>query len=90
MALDGSERDRGNLPVLLLRVDEVARMLSICRSKAYELVGSGQILGVVRIGRSVRVHRAMLCKWVDTLAGESPSPAGISKGSDDVGASSPR
>lgn len=42
----------------------------IGRSKAYELTASGQIPGVVRIGRSVRVHRATLCKWMDGLAAE--------------------
>jgi len=42
-----------------LKVAEVARVLRIARSRAYELVGSGEIPSV-RIGRSVRVRREEL------------------------------
>ena len=42
-----------------LKVAEVARVLRIARSRAYELVGSGEIPSV-RIGRSVRVSREEL------------------------------
>ncbi len=39
----------------LLRAEEVAKMLNISRSKVFALMASGDIPGVVRIGRSVRV-----------------------------------
>ena len=39
-----------------LKVAEVARVLRIARSRAYELVGEGEI-PPMRIGRSVRVSR---------------------------------
>jgi excisionase family DNA binding protein len=47
----------------LYRIEEAAQVLRIGRSKAYELIRSGE-LPVVRIGRAVRVPRAALEKWV--------------------------
>ena len=47
-----------------LKVPEVAEVLQIARSRAYELVGSGQIPSV-RIGRSVRVSRKELDRWLE-------------------------
>ena len=48
---------------MLLRAEEVASALSIGRSKAYEMIASGE-LPVVRIGRSVRVSAEALRDWV--------------------------
>ncbi len=47
-----------------LKVPEVAQVLRIARSRAYELVGSGEISSV-RIGRSVRVSRRELVRWLE-------------------------
>ena len=47
----------------LLRVSEAAPLLSVSRSKAYELAETGQI-PVVRIGRSVRIPRRDLLEWI--------------------------
>jgi excisionase family DNA binding protein len=47
-----------------LKVPEVAQVLRIARSRAYELVGSGEIPSV-RIGRSVRVSRRQLELWIE-------------------------
>lgn len=47
-----------------LKVSEVAEFLRIGRSRAYELVGSGEIPSV-RIGRSVRVSRRKLERWLE-------------------------
>lgn len=47
-----------------LKVPEVAEFLRIGRSRAYELVGSGEIPSV-RIGRSVRVSRRKLERWLE-------------------------
>ena len=47
-----------------LKVPEVARMLRVARSRAYELVANGTI-PAVRIGRSVRVSRKELERWLD-------------------------
>lgn len=47
-----------------LKVPQVAEFLQIGRSRAYELVGSGEIPSV-RIGRSVRVSRKELERWLE-------------------------
>jgi excisionase family DNA binding protein len=47
-----------------MRVPKVADVLRIARSRAYELVGSGEIPSV-RIGRSVRVSRKDLDRWLE-------------------------
>jgi excisionase family DNA binding protein len=48
---------------LLLRVEEAARMTGLGRSKAYELVATGEWPSVT-IGRCVRVPLAGLRDWV--------------------------
>lgn len=48
---------------MLLRADEVAVVLGVGRSKAYELMASGE-LPVIRIGRLVRVPRHALDQWI--------------------------
>ncbi len=47
-----------------LKVPEVAEVLRIARSRAYELVADGKIPSV-RIGRSVRVSRRELERWLE-------------------------
>ena len=47
-----------------LKVPEVAQVLRIARSRAYELVAEGEIPSV-RIGRSVRVSREELDRWLE-------------------------
>lgn len=47
-----------------LKVPEVAEVLRIARSRAYELVADGKIPSV-RIGRSVRVSRKELENWLE-------------------------
>ena len=47
-----------------LKVPEVAKVLRIARSRAYELVAEGEIPSV-RIGRSVRVSRKELVRWLE-------------------------
>lgn len=49
---------------VLLRADEVAKVLRIGRTRAFELLGSGD-MPVVRIGRIVRVPKAELDRWID-------------------------
>ena len=47
-----------------LKVPEVAQELQIARSRAYELVADGTI-PAVKIGRSVRVSRKELLRWLE-------------------------
>ena len=53
---------------LLYRAEEVSRLLNIGRSKAYELMASGE-LPVVRIGRSIRVPAKALDDWITAQSG---------------------
>ena len=48
----------------LLRAQEVATVLSLSRSKVFQLIASGE-LPAVRIGRSVRVPAQALREWVE-------------------------
>ena len=52
-------------PPELLKVEEAAALLRISRAKAYEMAASGELPGVVRIGRSLRVSRRRLLAWLD-------------------------
>ena len=47
-----------------LKVPEVATELRIARSRAYEMVANGTI-PAVKIGRSVRVSRRELKRWLE-------------------------
>lgn len=51
-------------PPALLRPEEAGHLLSIGRSKIYQLMAAGEI-PTVRIGKSVRVPRAGLLAWVE-------------------------
>jgi len=53
-------------PQLLLTPEEAANRLAICRTRVYELMGSGQ-LESVRIGSSRRVPTAALVEFVQRL-----------------------
>src|SRR5437899_699761 len=48
---------------LLLRVEEAATLLGVGRTTIYALV-SAQKLPIVRIGRSVRIPREVLLRWI--------------------------
>jgi excisionase family DNA binding protein len=49
---------------LLLRADEVAKLISLGRTKVYEMMAEGE-LPVVRIGTAVRVPRQALLDWIE-------------------------
>ena len=51
------------LEPLLLRAPEVARLLGLGRSKVFAMVAAGE-LPVIRIGRSVRIPRQALERWI--------------------------
>jgi excisionase family DNA binding protein len=48
-----------------LKVPEVAETLRVSRSRAYELVADSEI-PAVKIGRSVRVSRKELDRWLES------------------------
>jgi excisionase family DNA binding protein len=57
---------------LLLDSRQVARLLGISRTKAFEMMARCQ-LPVVRIGRCVRVSRVALSTWVEECIEREPS-----------------
>jgi excisionase family DNA binding protein len=59
---------------LLLRPTEVAEILGIGRSKAYELIGAGTVPSM-RIGSSVRVPAEALRAWVSRQASDTANGA---------------
>ncbi len=65
---------------LLVDSREVAHLLGIGRTKAFQLMSNGD-LPVVRIGRCVRVPRAAVGEWIDGHV-EQGRPRGF-----DIGAS---
>jgi excisionase family DNA binding protein len=69
----------------MLRVEEAATVLRIGRSAAYEAVAVFQATGgaegipAIRIGRSVRVPKGALLRWIDDQLG-----AAAAEGSSDA------
>jgi excisionase family DNA binding protein len=60
----GADKDGGEFPApLLLRIDDVARLLAISRTAAYRLVGAGE-LPYVQIDSTRRVPLAALERWI--------------------------
>ena len=61
---------------LLLKPTEVAEVLSIGKSKCYQLISAGTIPSV-RIGKSLRIPVALLEQWLEAAIAKSGwSPAG--------------
>ena len=60
---------------ILLKAEQAAKLLNLSRSKFYELMTAGEVPGVVRIGRSVRISRAALVAWVRERSGEGETSA---------------
>jgi len=48
----------------VLQVSDIQQILGIGRRQAYELVNSGQF-HVVRIGKTIRIHRDVFLKWLN-------------------------
>ncbi len=68
MTTTAMERTAATLAPLLLRDREAADLLGISREKMYLMMRSGQVPGVVRIGRSIRISRASLERWIEEQA----------------------
>ena len=50
---------------LMLRVEEAAKLSGLGLTKFLELLYAGEVPGVARFGRAVRVNRRMLEAWLD-------------------------
>lgn len=58
----------------LLRVYEAADVLSLSRSKVYELIAAGEI-AVIKIGKSARIEMSELERFIAKLRGEGGNEA---------------
>ena len=67
---DGGNEDNAHEAVMT--VDEVARLLRVNRKTAYELFRRGEIPGVRRLGRAIRIHRAAVLEWLAQGQGRAP------------------
>jgi excisionase family DNA binding protein len=47
----------------VLTVDEAAALLRVNRNTLYEAIKLGQVPGVARIGKTIRLSRAALIDW---------------------------
>jgi excisionase family DNA binding protein len=62
----------GGLPPILC-VEEFARLLRVNRKTAYEAVANGQVPGVRRLGRTIRIDRDAVLEWLRGQGCVSPS-----------------
>ena len=60
---DSSPTSAARREPLLLRVDQVGELLQIGRTHVWEMIWAGE-LPLVRLGRSVRIPRDRLERWV--------------------------
>lgn len=51
-------------PKTVLTVDEAAEMLRVDRKTIYRAIEDGEIPGVIRLGRVIRVCRLTLERWM--------------------------
>ncbi|NRD67099.1 helix-turn-helix domain-containing protein [Corallococcus exiguus] len=52
-----------------LTVDEAAELLRVNRKTLYEAIRLGQLPGVIRLGRCVRLSRATMLSWASGNGG---------------------
>ena len=60
--IDAAATNKGLPPVLT--VEEVADLMRIDRKTAYAAIAGGDIPGVRRLGRCIRVSRDVLLRWL--------------------------
>jgi len=70
MNSDPKETTLDRLPPLLT-VDELAAILRVNRDTAYKAVAAGEVPGARRIGRTIRICRDAVVRW---LRGEDRVP----------------
>jgi excisionase family DNA binding protein len=61
----GAERAGSRALPPVLTVDEAARLLRVNRKTLYEAVRAGEVPSVVRLGRSIRIGRDALLRWME-------------------------
>jgi excisionase family DNA binding protein len=65
--VDASMKDSSQVEgaALMLRVEEAAKLSGLGRTKFLEMLYAGEVPGVARFGRAVRINRRMLEVWLD-------------------------
>jgi len=56
--------DRRRTDPAVLTVDEAAALLRVDRKSIYESIRRGELPGVVRVGRIIRISRPALLQWL--------------------------
>ena len=59
-------------PPTVLTVPELAALLRLDRKTVYACIKAGEIPGVRRVGRAIRVHRDQVLRWL--AAGQARAP----------------
>lgn len=67
----GESLSSNELPAVLT-VDEVALLLRVDRKTLYALIRAGELPGVRRLGRALRVHRETMLRWLAEGQGRAP------------------
>ncbi len=57
---------------MLLTVEDLGRETRLGRTKAYELVVSGEVRSI-RVGRAIRIPRSAVLDWINSKVGDSAS-----------------
>jgi len=66
------QRSVDRLPSLLT-VEEAAALLRVNRKTLYQTILAGEVPGVVRLGRVIRLGRDALLQWISSTGRVSPS-----------------
>ena len=56
---------------LTLTIAEAAKVLGIGRTKAFEMARSGELPGVVKFGRTYRISKPVLLRWLGAEPAEN-------------------
>jgi excisionase family DNA binding protein len=77
---DDTDNVDGTLPdeqTTVLTVDELAALLRVERKTVYAAITRGDIPGVRRVGRSIRISRDAVLDWLRTAHVRAPHPRRI-------------
>lgn len=66
-----------SVQVQILTVDELAELLRLERKTVYAAIMRGDIPGVRRVGRSIRISRDAVLDWLRTAHVRAPHPRRI-------------
>jgi|HubBroStandDraft_1064217.scaffolds.fasta_scaffold120747_2 excisionase family DNA binding protein len=72
----GTSPGAAHLP-FVLTADEAAELLRVDRKTVYGLIARGEMPGVRRLGRAVRIHRDTMLAWMAHGQGRAPRSRGF-------------